>query len=295
MGNVLDRPAYLVVLEQTLPRLRTASARINSAGQNNVILIVDDYWIFRFPKYSHLIEKLKIETQILLRFGSSLPVPVPQPEFIHLDEKPVGEAFIGYRMLPGQPLEREVFGQISGEKALAVLAEQITDFLHVLHAAAVDEQDRSWLPVYETFLEYQKMYAQVQEMLFTFMRPQARQGVINHFDNFLQEPGNFDFGPMLRHGDFGTTNLLYDRRCQRLSGVIDFSSAGLGDPAVDFAGLLSSFGEAFFKRCLHCDPQIETMLPRIRFYRGIFALEEALFGLENDDAQAFRAGMAQYV
>jgi aminoglycoside 2''-phosphotransferase len=37
------------------------------------------------------------------------------------------------------------------------------------------------------------------------------------------------------------------------------------------------------------------MLPRIRFYRGIFALEEALFGVENDDPQAFQAGMARYV
>jgi aminoglycoside 2''-phosphotransferase len=37
------------------------------------------------------------------------------------------------------------------------------------------------------------------------------------------------------------------------------------------------------------------MLSRIRFYRGTFALLEALFGTENDDPAAFAAGMAGYV
>lgn len=295
MGNALDESSYLKVVKKALPGLQTTAARLNSAGQNNVILIVHDQWVFRFPKYAHLIEKLKIETDILLRYGGGLPVPVPQPEIIHLNVQPVGQAFVGYRFLPGEPLEQAAFSKISGDGALAVLARQITDFLRALHAAPLGEEERLWLPVYETRQEYQAMYEQVREKLFAFMRPQARQWAASHFETFLEQAANFTVSPVLRHGDFGTTNLLYDRRSQRLSGVIDFSSAGLGDPAVDYAGLLSSFGEPFFKRCMRCDLQIETLLPRIRFYRGIFALEEALFGLENGDPQAFQAGMARYV
>ncbi|MBN1640270.1 MAG: hypothetical protein JXA09_03465 [Anaerolineae bacterium] len=37
------------------------------------------------------------------------------------------------------------------------------------------------------------------------------------------------------------------------------------------------------------------MLDRVRFYCGTFALREALFGVENDEPEANRDGMAEYV
>jgi aminoglycoside 2''-phosphotransferase len=36
------------------------------------------------------------------------------------------------------------------------------------------------------------------------------------------------------------------------------------------------------------------MLARARFYRGTFALEEALHGFKNNDREAFESGMEQY-
>ena len=39
----------------------------------------------------------------------------------------------------------------------------------------------------------------------------------------------------------------------------------------------------------------QPALPRVRFYCGTFALQEALFGVENDDRQAFQDGIATYV
>ena len=100
---------------------------------------------------------------------------------------------------------------------------------------------------------------------------------------------------MLKHGDFGTTNILYDPEKQELCGVIDFGGAALGDPAYDFAGLLSSYGEDFLNTCAKTYPEVEQFLPRARFYQGTFALLEALFGAEHDDRRAFTAGMAHYV
>ena len=42
-------------------------------------------------------------------------------------------------------------------------------------------------------------------------------------------------------------------------------------------------------------PEIESMLPRARFYRGTYALDEALHGFKSGDSEAFEAGMARYV
>jgi aminoglycoside 2''-phosphotransferase len=100
---------------------------------------------------------------------------------------------------------------------------------------------------------------------------------------------------VLRHGDFGTGNLIYDPEARRMAGVIDFGGAGLGDAATDMAGLLSSYGETFLARCAAYYPAIEAASTRIRFYYGTFALQEALFGIENGDEQAFASGMATFV
>ena len=74
-----------------------------------------------------------------------------------------------------------------------------------------------------------------------------------------------------------------------------FGGAGLSDPAVDCAGLYSTAGEAFLRRCQAAYPEIEAMMERVRFHFGTFALEEALFGIEHDDREAFNAGMENYV
>jgi aminoglycoside 2''-phosphotransferase len=78
-------------------------------------------------------------------------------------------------------------------------------------------------------------------------------------------------------------------------GVIDFAAAGLGDGATDMAGLFSSFGPSFLGRCAKYYPEIETASQRIRFYYGTFALQEALFGIENGDQRAFARGMETFV
>ena len=80
---------------------------------------------------------------------------------------------------------------------------------------------------------------------------------------------------------------------QRLAGVLDFGHAAVGDPAYDLAGLLS-YGDAFVAALAPAYPGLEALLPRARFYKSTFALQEALFGLEHGDGDAFASGMAGY-
>ena len=88
-----------------------------------------------------------------------------------------------------------------------------------------------------------------------------------------------------------TSNILHDSSTMTITGVIDFDSAGVGDPAVDFAAA-SCFG---LQRSSKVYPEIQTALDRVRFYVGTFPLQEALFGWDSGDAEAFRRGIAPYV
>ncbi len=96
------------------------------------------------------------------------------------------------------------------------------------------------------------------------------------------------------HGDFGTTNILYDSVETKISGIIDFGSAGIGDPAVDYAALLASYGKRFIQLLIDEHPEVAGLMGRVAFYKGTFALQEALFGLENNDPEAFEAGIKSF-
>jgi aminoglycoside 2''-phosphotransferase len=292
---VNKQEAYLQSIQQVVPDLDVASVEFNAQGQNSDVVIVNQEFIFRFPKYAHVLERLKTETAILRSIQGSVPLAVPAPMFINLERAIVGEALVGYRLIPGEPLWRETFRMIDSQEVVRRLAGQVAGFLKALHSVAVEEVLRSKLPVHDTYEECADIYARIREKLFGTMRPDARDWATGHFEGFLDDVSNLEYEPVLKHGDFGPSNILFDKEQQIVTGVIDFGSSGLGDPAYDFAGLLSGYGEGFIASCGDVYPEVKDLMGRIRFYQGTFALLEALFGVEHGDEEAFKAGLAEYV
>jgi aminoglycoside 2''-phosphotransferase len=140
------------------------------------------------------------------------------------------------------------------------------------------------------------LYQRIREKLFPLMSVTGREQVINHFEPYLADNHHFDYKPVLRHGDFGTGNILFDEATQSFMGVIDFGSAGLGDSAVDLAAVYGwrGRGETFARRMLKHYPALEAMLPRAHFYAGTFLLQEALFGAENNQPDLIESGLEPY-
>ena len=266
----------------------------NLQGQNNDVLVVNGALIVRFPRYAQGIEDLKVETAILRGIRDHVSLQIPNPQFVHLEGQAPGQAFVGYPRIPGAPLWRDTLYGISDLAIVKRLALQLGQFLKSLHGLPLESLVPVGLPVVDTRAAYNDLYGRMREKLFPFMRHAARQAVATHFEAFLCEPDGFAFQLVLKHGDFGPSNILYDSERQVICGIIDFSGCALGDPAYDFAGLLSGYGEVFVRSCAAGYPEVEGLLPRARFYQGTFALEEALFGLENNDPQAFENGIDIY-
>jgi len=294
-ANPIDkRERYLCLIARAYPDLRIASAELNEVGQNSDVLVVNGELIFRFPRYAHGIASLKAEAAVLARIAAHVPLPVPSPSYIHLEGAAVGEAFVGHRRIPGEPLWREIVEAIQDVGVVDALAAQLAGFLRALHAIPVEQVFPHALPVSDTYEENADLYARFREKLYPYMRPDARAWASRHFETFLDDPRSSSYTPVLKHGDCGPSNILYDPETQRITGFIDLGSC-LGDPAYDFAGLLSGYGESFLRRCCGVYPEILSTWERILFYQGTFALVEALFGVENGDEDAFRAGIEPYI
>jgi aminoglycoside 2''-phosphotransferase len=175
------------------------------------------------------------------------------------------------------------------------LAAQLAGFLQTLHSVPADALP-SDLPMQDGHAPWVDVYRRIRDKLFPLMRPASRALLAGHFESFLDQTANATQQPVLRHGDFGPSNILFDAVSHTISGIIDFGSAGRGDPAVDVAGMMGPFGygEAFVRSFTAVYPAVETFLDRARFYAGTFAAQEALWGLEHGNAAAFSSGIAAY-
>ena len=262
-------------------------------GQFNDVVIVNDELVFRFPKTSYEVNNLVHEVMVLSKIQNMTTLPVPNPIYVRTNSGIVNENYMAYRMILGQPLFRSTLDTIQDDTTLERLATQVAVFLQELHALSVEDIGLV-LPVVDTRAEWQDLYQQFQGHLFPYMRFDACEQVTHTFDVFLNEQKHFDYTPVLRHGDFGGSNILYDATRQVITCVIDFSSAGLGDPALDIAAISCS-GEAFFKRVYNKYPNMDLLIERAQFYKSTFALQEALYGLRDNDQESFKDGIAEYI
>ena len=259
---------YTQQLHQHCPSLQLQSLTLNQTGQYNDVLIVNGDLIFRFARVPAAASTLQRELALLRYLQGRLPLAIPNPIIPCAKLGATDIAFMGYRMLPGKPLWREDFATIAA-RCGDTIACQLAGFLYALHHTPAPSIT---LPLADARQEWVELYARIQAQLFGYLHPKARRQVTQHFENFLADSNESTFQPALRHGDFGTSNILYDPESASVTGIIDFSSAGLGDPAVDFAALLASYGEAFYAQCCPHYPEMEHALNRVRFYRGTFAL-----------------------
>jgi len=283
---------YLQTLREAYPSLNITSARLHtSEGQFNDILFVNEELIFRFPRYEENIKNFLREIRLLQKLQGYLSLPIPDPIYISPDTNSVGKVFMGYRLLAGQPLFRDIFNTITDQSTVNTFASQLANFLYGLHTLSPTALGLN-LPVQNQLSAYKSFYSNVQANLFTFMRPKARKSVSEQFENYFRHSALHHFVPTLIHGDFGGSNILFVENS--ITGIIDFSFAAFGDPAVDIAAI-STFGDSFFDRIHGYYPNIEPLLERAKFYRSTFALYEALHGFRTHDQEAFRSGMEQYV
>lgn len=182
-------------------------------GYDYEVVIVDDDWVFRFPRRRGVEETLEVEIALLPPLAPALPVPVPS--FEHVSRDPL---FVGYRLLRGDPLVDED-------------SDGVRAFLQALHSF-----DPSGLPVERPdWIEaYRNQCAEFERLVFPLLDTELQRRAKSLFGEVESLVG---FEPALVHADLGPAHLLV--RDGRLAGVIDWSDVRVGDPAIDYAWLLN--------------------------------------------------------
>lgn len=222
---------YVRRIRGVYPDLDVREARlVRGHGQNNVVLLVDDALVFRFPRYPAGIAQLEREVAVLRGIRGRVSLATPDPIYSAFAERAVGEVFVGYPMIPGEPLWQETLDAIGEAGVLAALGQRVGTFLRELHAVPVAEVLPDEAAAFDPLAAWRDLYARIRRVLFPRMRPDARAATAGHFEGFFDDPAGLPGSPVLVHGDFGHGNILYDPAACSITGVIDFASAGPGRP-----------------------------------------------------------------
>ena len=182
-------------------------------GYDFKVLLVDDDWVFRFARRQGVVAALETEVALLPALAAALPVAVPQ--FEHVSREP---PFVVYRLIHGEPLVDED-------------PEGVRAFLTALHA--FDPRGLG-VPAPAWAEAYGEQCAEFEHRVAPLLDPDERPRAAALFAEVETLTG---FEPALVHGDLGPEHLLC--RSGRLVGVIDWGDARVGDPALDYAWLVS--------------------------------------------------------
>jgi aminoglycoside phosphotransferase (APT) family kinase protein/8-oxo-dGTP pyrophosphatase MutT (NUDIX family) len=207
-------------------RDRAAEKGAPTQGWDSVATVVEGRWIDREPTYADATEQLTNETRLMSRLAPLLPLEVPVP--IVLDDDPLR---VRHPMVVGEPATDRELTADDGRR--------FGGFLRALHDMPPTIYIESGIP---------DEVAARSELLATLERLLHR--VLPLLPEELQGPGS----ALLRrtalkpptgliHGDLGPHHLLV--RDDRVVGVIDWSDARVGDPALDLAWALYDAPEAF--------------------------------------------------
>ena len=239
------------------------------AGWDSEVFEVDGEWIFRVPRRLEVAEWVRREIELLPVLSRALTVPIPKPEFVSLE--PV---CLGYRKLSGAPLSRDV------GRGVAVDAAR---FLTELHGFPVERARALGAPG-GTALDWresmEELLTDFERRVFALLRADERSSASRIFADYLGSDEHFAFDPVLVHADIGPAHLLCERG--RLSGVIDWSDARIGDPAIDFAWLLYGTDAGFARVVLEGSdrPGKDAIVERALLYHRFGPWHEVVYGLE---------------
>lgn len=268
--------AQLLVAEQ-FPELAPVRAVPLGEGWDNAAFVINDAFVFRFPRRNVAVFLLQHEIDVLPALANRLPLPIPVIAFAGQPTERFPFPFMGYRRLIGE-------SACSAAVDLPAAATTLGQFLRALHAVAppprlqADTYQRAQLPS-----RRDKLATRLQSW------PEAQaKSLLSRLDSLV------DTAPAAHltttHGDVYPRHILVDS-AGLPSGVIDWGDLHLGDPAIDLAIAFTLLPLSLHQRFRDAYGGIDdTTWARARFHGVHYGIVLTDYGRGIGDSALLRVG-----
>jgi aminoglycoside phosphotransferase (APT) family kinase protein len=240
----LDEQIVSGLIGAQFPDLAGLPVRTLGAGWDHQVFRVGTQWIFRFPRRAERVPWLTREIEINAIVAGTLGPAGPVFERIGSASPSFPYPFVGYRWLPGMGADQAPVPDAPG---LAADIGRVLGAVHSVDVSRIPPTPEGW--EYEPWSELRGDLVAVA----AHARPLLSPGLLARAEPYLAgrvaEPAQD--GPWrFIHNDICPDHLIVDPRTGRLAGLIDFTDAMVGEPALDFTGLIGLGGYAFIDRVL---------------------------------------------
>lgn len=228
MLNVIkqyDATGIKEVLQAELPDFAVHSVSIIETGWDHLVAEINNEWIFRFPRATESISNLDREKRLLDFLKNHLSLSIPQYDFVGKKT-----AFVGYRKIPGIHLRRQTYLKLTAVERYHV-AYTLANFFTELHAAVNTHQALQW-----GYTNYYPPLEAIEQELFGTLPLEIdamMQKAVFQAKKDLSSEQNLVFF----HKDVNGDNLAFNLITKQITGIFDFSDAGIGPFSWEFGEL----------------------------------------------------------
>jgi aminoglycoside phosphotransferase (APT) family kinase protein len=269
----LDEEIVSGLVATQFPDLGGQAVSRLGGGWDHELFCIGGEWVFRFPRRAERVPWLAREIQITVLVAetlaalSALPAAIPVFERIGEPSAAFPYLFVGYRRVPGVGADLVCAGDggetgdagdagDAGDKGgagdagdAAGLAADIGGLLSALHRidpARVPPTPDGW--EHEPWGELRTELAAVAGVVRPLLGPELLRKAEPYLAGQVSEPPQDDGPRRFIHNDICPDHLIVDAEGGHLNGLIDFTDAMVGDPVLDFVGLIGLGGYRFINR-----------------------------------------------
>ncbi|NEU75785.1 phosphotransferase [Hassallia byssoidea VB512170] len=282
--------SYLEKIRAVYPNISFDYLDFNQDGMVNDVVVVNHEIVCRFPKTDWGKEVLSHEAKVLEVVRKHVDLQVPHFEYLE-------ESFVSYKFIKGEPLSRNTLLKLSEASQTRVIS-QLAIFHQQLHSipnqvlvnAGISSSDTT-----RTREDWLQLYQEVQETLFPHLWRHQQTWIHELFAPVVTGELDLSYTPVLIDGDLAVYHILFDPVTERISGMIDFGTSGLGDRACDIAVQLGNYGESIVQRMQSDYLMLAEHIDRARFWVGTLELQWANCAIKYKDVSLSLAhiGMAK--
>lgn len=234
----IDLPLAQSLVRHDFPQLSADSIRLLGEGWDNLVFVIDDQWVFRFPRRTVAVSLLEQELRVLTALAGKFSLAIPAPQFIGQPSAEYPWPYYGHAIITGTTgckvsLSMDEYQKAASKLAAALRTLHDLDYANLLPSLATRPFfDRTDFPNMIKILEGRSEP----------LRKNAKPGQFDRLANVFVEKGRTyqSRNLSLVHGDLYHRHLIFGND-NELGGLIDWGDCGISDPCVDLAVVYQFF------------------------------------------------------
>ncbi|MDP9801490.1 aminoglycoside phosphotransferase (APT) family kinase protein [Arcanobacterium wilhelmae] len=192
-------------------------------------------WVVKVPLHTHAATTLEAEVSVAKALAEevadgNLPFDILRPA--GFAAVPTGRALVFPAPL-GKPRRFDRLGEVA--------SHELGRTLSAIHSLPIDVATRSGLPVYDSLLLRTRLRAELADINESSPLPPA---LMRRWEAAIANDSLWNFHTVFVHGDVAEENFFWGGG--QVTTVMGFGDAHVGDPAEDFAGLITILNDDEF-------------------------------------------------